>query len=163
MSRRDAMGRECVTPAELARLKGVPLGPQRDPLPADRPTRKPWSSAVRTVCAAKHAHPSKLEAHVCAALAVQAKALGSTVYRQVRYPLLSLAPKPDGTPYTVSIDFVIPGVGIAATRHVDSKGRKDPAWMRGAAAFAAEYHTTVELVTGIGPDGLTLKVTETVG
>ena len=118
---------ETITPAQLRALAAKKSG-------------RRWSSAKRTVCAQGHAEASRMQARVCDRLHLEARVTGARVYRQVRLPLLALAPKPDGTPHVLSIDFVVvePGKPI---RYVEAKDprRVSRDWRRGAAAFAASW------------------------
>lgn len=70
------------------------------------------------------------------------------IYRQVRIPLFSIAPRDDasgkGTPYYLSVDFVIVNTD-GSRRYIDAKSKyKSSDWARGRAAAQAELGITVE-------------------
>lgn len=97
---------------------------------------RPWSAAIPSSCPAGHRHASRLEARVCARLALEARADRLTLFQQLRVPLLTLAPGPDGRPLYATVDFALVRGG-QIVRLVDAKGRRSREWLRGAAAVHA--------------------------
>ncbi len=105
---------------------------------------RPWSAARATVCGRGHKHPSKTEARVCDRLSAECFADGTTLYRGVRLPLLSLAPKDTGTPLYITIDFGIVKGG-KLVRLIDAKTRrKSREWARGKLACESAWGIKVE-------------------
>jgi len=91
--------------------------------------------------------PSKTEARVYQRLALEARADRATLFRQVRLPLLSLAPDDRLRPLYLTIDFLLL-YPDGRVRAVDAKAKrwKSRDWARGAAAFTAFYGTKIETV-----------------
>lgn len=89
--------------------------------------------------------PSIMEAHVYQRLKLLAKAEGATLYRQVRYALTNIAPREDGRPRYLTIDFLLV-YPDRRHRFIDAKAKRwqSPEWGRGKAAFEAEYGYVVE-------------------
>ena len=93
---------------------------------------------------------SAMESRVYLRLRAECAASGARLYRQVRFPLLNLAPGPHGRPLFFTPDFVV--VARDGTwRVVDAKARtrsgrtlKGREWTRGKAAFEAWYVVAVE-------------------
>lgn len=107
----------------------------------------PWSRARRTTCRQRHAHPSGLEARTCDALALECAASGATLFRSVGFPLLSIAPKENGTPETWRADFVVWAEG-KIQRVVEAKGRRSRDFELRMRAFLSTYPgVRVEVVT----------------
>ena len=107
---------------------------------------KPWSAATATTCVDGHRHPSKMEARVCGRLGSECRRDGTVLYRQVRLPLLSIAPKENGVPMSACIDFAIVRGG-KLLRLIDAKGsRVSREWKRGAAAVQAAWGVKIEEV-----------------
>lgn len=128
---------------------------KRDPAPAvgrshfaAKPTQAEWiDGSVVTF-------PSKTEARVAARLVLEVKAQrvedqrrgwpATRIFRQVRIPLLSIDPRRGGTPYVLTVDFVIQ-YGGGSRRYIDAKTkRKSPEWARGRAAAQAELGISIE-------------------
>ena len=110
-----------------------------------RGRQRRWSNATPTTCGAGHRHGSKMEARVCARLSIECAATGARLLQQVRFPLLSIAPKKSGKPETVCVDFVL--VASNGTwRAIDAKaaGRVSRDWRLRTAAFATSFGRDVE-------------------
>ena len=100
-------------------------------------------NAKDTTCLLGHAHPSKVEARVCARLHHE-RADGDVIYRNVRLPLFALPPTARGIAMYLNVDFV-----VTRDRHmvriIDAKsGKRSRDWSRGAAACEATYGLKVE-------------------
>lgn len=109
--------------------------------------RRRWSAATPTTCGSGHRHASKMEARVCGRLTLECRATGARLSQQVRFPLLSIAPKPTGKAETINVDFVVvPAAG--PWRAIDAKaaGRISRDWRLRTAAFEATYGRGVEEV-----------------
>ena len=88
--------------------------------------------------------PSKTEARVANRLLTKAKAAGARIYRQVRVPLLTIAPNDKGVPFYLCIDFVII-YPDNREEWVDAKTKmKNREWMRGKAAAEAWIGCKIE-------------------
>lgn len=107
------------------------------------PFRRKWSNAVRTPCPCGRTHASKMEARVCARLRAEL-APGARLYQQVRFPLLSIDRKADGSPETICIDFVLVSAD-GSWKGIDAKspGRVSRDWRLRAAAFTAFYRVAL--------------------
>lgn len=100
-----------------------------------------WSQATPTVEDGIR-FPSKLEARVYKLLRAGLKP-GERLYRQVRLPLLAVAPTDSGLPLYMTVDFAI--VSASGWRLVDAKSRrKSRDWERGKRALEATYGLRVE-------------------
>jgi len=93
--------------------------------------------------------PSKTEARVYLELLEELED-GDRLYRQVRFPLLNLAPVPAeerqaGTPRSFSVDFVIVRAG-GEWEAIDAKAKnwKSREWDRGRAAFEACWKIPIQ-------------------
>lgn len=88
--------------------------------------------------------PSKAEAAVYSKLKLVAQAEKARLYRQVRFPLLNLAPNERGVPLSFTVDFVL--VHPDNKREVFDAKRawRNREWVRGKAAFEAEYNLQVK-------------------
>ena len=112
--------------------------------------KRPWSNAVPSHCLSDHNHPSKMEARVCDRLT--AEVAGNwrekeVLFRQVRLPLLSIAPESDDKPMYFSVDFaIVRGGKLHRLIDAKAKGRVSRDWRRGKAACEACYGITVEEV-----------------
>ena len=129
-----------VTPAEVS---DSILGHRRG-------TKRPWSAAVpTTVDGVRFA--SKMEARVFARLKAELRP-GETLLRQVRLPLLAIAPNDREVPLALTVDFAILRVDSLAPgewarlgpacwiRWIEAKGkRRSRDWARGKAAFEATW------------------------
>jgi len=144
---------EIVTPAQLAAM-----------MPSGGRGRR-WSAAMPTARTATlrpdklldcertgaHAHGSRLEARVCAALTLEARATGLRLFQQIRLPLLTSAPARNhnglctGRALYITIDFALVNAAGQIVRLIDAKGRVSREWTRGAAAVEATYGIPVEL------------------
>ncbi len=103
-------------------------------------------NATNTTCLLGHAHPSKVEARVCARVHAETTA-PRRVYRNVRLPLFALPPTDAGIPYYINVDLVVVE-GTKIVRLVDAKtGRVSRDWRRGAAACEASYGLRIEEVS----------------
>lgn len=105
-----------------------------------QPRGATFSNAKRTKCRAWHMHPSKMEATVCDRLMLETIAKGGRVYRNVRFPLFSIAAKDSGLPETLTVDFVV--VAADGTwRAIDAKNptRISRDWRLRTAAFATSF------------------------
>lgn len=127
-------------------------GPRTTAHPTPSRAVKSWSNATATVCAAGHRHPSKMEARVCDRLTAEAAACGGTLFRQVRFPLFSLAPTDSGLPHYITVDFVLElpsNIVHKSRRYIDAKHPKrvSPEWRRGSAAFHSCYGSKIEEVS----------------
>jgi hypothetical protein len=88
--------------------------------------------------------PSKTEARVAERLIKKAREAGARIYRQVRVPLLSIAPNAKGVPFYLCIDFVII-YDDNREEWIDAKTKtKNREWMRGRAAAEAWLGCTIE-------------------
>ena len=90
--------------------------------------KRPWSNAVPTTVPDGVRYASKMEARVAVTLRAECAATGSTLYRQVRLPLLSIAPKRgspkiDGKPHVFTCDFYV-GYVCGGGRYVEAKGTR---------------------------------------
>lgn len=146
-------------PWTCPRCPSAPAAPARAPSPkrgargqdvedASRGTPgRSWSQAKATDCLAGHNHPSKMEARVCNRLSSECAEAGSTLFRNVRMPLLSIASRDTGTPLYLTVDFGIV-VGGRLSRLVDAKakGRVSRDWKRGARACESAWGIKVEEV-----------------
>lgn len=90
--------------------------------------------------------PSKTEARVYRRLRVEAVAENARLYRQVRIPLLNLAPNDNAVPLYITIDFGIVYLD-GRVRLIDAKAKKwkSPEWLRGQKAAEAFYGIQIEL------------------
>lgn len=90
--------------------------------------------------------PSKTEARVYARLRREAIAEGARLYRQVRFPLLSIAPNDKGVPLSISIDFALV-YSDGRVRLIDAKAKKWKSrdWERGRRAAEACYGVAIEM------------------
>ena len=98
---------------------------------AAKPTAVDWQGELVTL-------PSKTEARVARRLLEEvAAAPGTRIYRQVRVPLLTIAPGRRGVPLYLTVDFVV--VEPDGTEHwIDAKTkRRSREWVRGRAAAEA--------------------------
>lgn len=134
---------------EARRRQGATsLQPTKNPAVAPKLKGQKWSLAEPTNVMWQSGKiirlPSKTEARVAERLLERAKAEGARIYRQVRVPLLSIAPQESGVPYYLTVDFVI----VFQDNHeewVDAKtARKSPEWMRGRAAAEAWLGVRIE-------------------
>lgn len=78
----------------------------------------------------------------------EAESGGYVLFRQVRFPLLNLAPEDvSRLPLNISIDFVLQ-YHDGRRRYIDAKPRSKAAhsrdWRRGKKAFEACYNVTIE-------------------
>lgn len=131
----------------LAISKGAQATSSGDEGSPERAPQAAWSNAkptqVRWPDGKLVTLPSKTEARVAERLIAETQARGERLYRQVRLPLLSIAPREGGTPFYVTVDFAI--VGSGGTRYIDAKtARKSPEWARGKAAAAASGYQIEE-------------------
>jgi hypothetical protein len=100
-------------------------------------------NATNTTCLLGHAHPSKVEARVCARVHHE-RADGDVIYRNVRLPLFALPPTARGIAMYLNVDFVVTR-NRRMVRIIDAKsGRRSRDWARGAAACEATYGLKVE-------------------
>lgn len=106
--------------------------------------RTGWAVAQPVVDGEGLRHASKLEKRVYDRLVLQARHDGAILFRQVRFPLLSLAPTATGGPLAITVDFVL--VRGEQWRVIDAKPkrRKSCEWVRGKAAFEACYGVPIE-------------------
>ncbi len=95
-----------------------------------------------------------MQAHVCARLRdsiANDHWLGGpvTLFHEVPMPLLGIAPKPNGRPFTINVDFVIAWPGGKVHSYIDAKakGRVSRDWPARAAAFKAQYGVAIEEVS----------------
>lgn len=104
--------------------------------------KKAWSRATPTIVDGI-SFPSKLEARVYGRLVIEANADDARLFRQVRFPLLNLAPDEYGKPLNFTVDFLMI-YQDNRVRALDAKGRTAPSWLRGKKAFEAWYGIPVE-------------------
>ena len=138
-------------PIETLRRKRPELAAALERAPQAQPAAaagKPWSAAKPTTVTWTDGTPvtlpSKTEARVARRLIEEAKAAGARLYRQVRVPLLSIASRPKGTPFYLTVDFalVLPD---GRRRYIDAKSsRRSPEWARGRAAAEAWLGQKIE-------------------
>lgn len=90
-----------------------------------------------------------METAVCHRLTAECEAVKAKLVQQAKFPLLSIASKPNGKPHTISIDFVIVDArGPAAFRAIDAKSnRVSRDWPLRAAAFRETYGVQIEEVS----------------
>ena len=118
--------------------------PSKAKAPSSPAPKRPWSNARATEVDGIR-FPSKMEAAVFTRLRDELQP-GERLYRQVRFPLLAVAPNDKGVPLAMTVDFVI--VSPTGWRAIDAKPkrRKSRDWVRGKAAFEATYNVKVEEV-----------------
>jgi hypothetical protein len=130
---------------------------------ATQPGRRPWSAAVPCGGEGGVRFASKTERRVWERLRAALRP-GETLVRQVRMPLLSLAPDGGGKPLYLTVDFAVLSHAPAGddrwtalscglwVRWVEAKcrGRVSRDWRRGRAAWEATWGPIVEW-DGIGP------------
>jgi len=115
--------------------------------PRTNTAKTPWSAARATVCLSGHNHPSKVEARVCKRLSAECEADGTTLFRNVRLPLLSLGPQDTGTPLYITIDFgIVAGGKLSRLIDAKPKRRKSRDWLRGKRACESAWGLKVEEV-----------------
>lgn len=115
---------------------------------------KTFSNAKRTACGCGRTHPSKMQARVCARLREEIEFVGAangrkwTLYHEVVMPLFRLAPRSNGKPFTICVDFVVVSP-TGEEKYIDAKapGRVSRDWPARAAAFAAQYGKAIEEVS----------------
>jgi hypothetical protein len=133
------------------RLKDLPLDVQQRVLsslpPSERPRRRGTFSNAQPTTSGGIQFPSKMEARVYARLLGELLP-GQRLFRQVRFPLLSLAGHPrTHVPLYVTIDFVIVE-GVRIFRLIDAKcRRRSREWVRGKRAVEASLGLRVEEVS----------------
>lgn len=108
--------------------------------------RSHWNASPTIVDGIRFA--SKTEARVYRRLKAELNA-GERLYCHVAMPLWSLAPRSNGRPHTLNVDFILvrPQEGIGVWRAVDAKPtgrRRSRDWARGAAAFEASYGIRID-------------------
>lgn len=130
-----------VCPAMCASAKAMIAAapPAPNPFP---PAKRPWSSAKRCASADGTPHASKMERAVYERIKRELRP-GAVLLRQVRMPLLSIAPDNLGRPLYLTVDFAIideSGPDACDIRWVEAKGkRRSRDWARGKAAFEATW------------------------
>lgn len=106
-----------------------------------------WSNARATFCNAGHRHSSVLEGRVCNRLTLECEHTpGWTLFQQPRFPLLAIAPKPNGKAEVFTPDFAI-WAGGKLHRVIEAKGRVSRDYPLRARAFEASFGVSVEIIS----------------
>ncbi|HXT31401.1 MAG TPA: hypothetical protein VN716_19015 [Vicinamibacterales bacterium] len=131
-----------VAPDVAARLERspstAPPAAQGRPWSAAKPTQVIWTDGQVVTL------PSKTEARVALRLLEEARVAKARLYRQVRVPLLSIAPRRGGAPLVLTVDFALV-YPDGRKRYIDAKTRRtSPEWARGRAAAEAWLQQKIE-------------------
>lgn len=125
-----------------ASRSGVQLDMAQRQYDASHGSRRRWSNATPSAVGDEK-FPSKMEARVYQRL-VREYPSPNVIYRQVRLPLLSIAPESQGRPAYITIDFVVKQADQSLV-YIDAKGgRVSRDWKRGRLAFEAQYGPLIE-------------------
>ena len=111
-----------------------------EPANLQRQQRK-WSNAIETTVD-EIKFPSKVESRVWSILCERFGR--ENIRRQVRMPLVAGAPKTNGTPLAITVDFAVMD-GTQVLHWVDAKTkRRSREWLRGKSLFEATWGPIIE-------------------